>query len=127
MWVFLGSEVLFFAGLFALYAAYRTEHPHGFGVGVEHNTVASGSVNTGVLLVSSYTVALAVHALRARQAARSAALIAVTIFLGLCFLAIKADEYTQPLPRGHLPGRRRRLLRDTASRAPRCSSPSTSA
>ena len=64
MWVFLGSEVLFFSGLFGLYASYRTEHPHGFGVAVLHNTLALGSINTGVLLVSSYTVALAVHELR---------------------------------------------------------------
>ena len=64
MWVFLGSEALFFAGLFALYTGYRTEHPYGFGVGVEHNTVVLGSINTAVLLVSSYTVALAVRSPR---------------------------------------------------------------
>ena len=64
MWVFLASEILFFAGLFALYAAYRTEHPTGFAVGVEHNTLVHGSVNTAVLLTSSFTVALAVHELR---------------------------------------------------------------
>ena len=64
MWVFLGTEVLFFSGLFALYSAYRIEHPGGFGVGVEHNTIVYGSVNTAVLLVSSYIVALGVHELR---------------------------------------------------------------
>jgi hypothetical protein len=35
MWVFLGTEVLFFSGLFALYTAYRIEHPGGFDVGVD--------------------------------------------------------------------------------------------
>ena len=50
MWIFLGTEVLFFAGLFALYAAYRTEHPHGFAVGVERNTWVWGLINTAVLL-----------------------------------------------------------------------------
>ena len=48
MWVFLSSEVLFFAGLFALYATYRIEHPAGFGEGVLHNTLALGSTNTAV-------------------------------------------------------------------------------
>ena len=104
MWVFLGTEVLLFAGLFALYAAYRTEHPHGFAVGVAHNTVAWGSVNTGVLLVSSYTVALAVHELRRGRPRASAWLIGATIFLGLSFLAIKAGEYSVHFREGLYPG-----------------------
>jgi cytochrome c oxidase subunit 3 len=104
MWVFLGSEVLFFAGLFALYAAYRTEHPHGFGVGVEHNTIALGSLNTGVLLVSSYTIAMAVHALREGRRRASLALIGVTLLLGACFLAIKAHEYATHFSDGIYPG-----------------------
>jgi cytochrome c oxidase subunit 3 len=104
MWVFLGSEVLFFSGLFALYIAYRTEHPHGFGVGVEHNTLAWGSVNTGVLLVSSYTVAVAVHALRRGKNGLSALLVGATILLGLAFLAIKTGEYLQHFREGIYPG-----------------------
>ncbi len=104
MWVFLGSEVLFFSGLFALYAAYRTEHPHGFGVGVEHNTIGLGSLNTAVLLVSSYTVAMAVHALREGRRRASLALIGVTLFLGTCFLAIKAHEYATHFADGIYPG-----------------------
>ena len=104
MWVFLASEVLFFAGLFALYATYRVEHPVGFGEGVLHNTLALGSTNTGVLLVSSYTVALAVHELRRGRARAAAALTAATVFLGLCFLAIKALEYAQHFREGIYPG-----------------------
>jgi cytochrome c oxidase subunit 3 len=104
MWVFLGSEVLFFSGLFALYTAYRTEHPHGFGVGVAHNTLAWGSVNTAVLLVSSYTVALAVHMLRGGRRRASALLIGATIALGLLFLGIKAGEYEKHFSEGIYPG-----------------------
>ncbi len=104
MWIFLGTEVLFFSGLFALYAAYRTEHPHGFGVGVEHNTVVWGSVNTGVLLVSSYTVALAVHELRRGKRTACALLLGATMFLGLCFLAVKTGEYMEHFREGIYPG-----------------------
>lgn len=104
MWIFLGTEVLFFAGLFALYAAYRTEHPHGFSVGVEHNTVVWGSVNTAVLLVSSYTVALGVHELRRARQRTAALLVGATIFLGLCFLAIKTGEYLVHFHEGLYPG-----------------------
>jgi cytochrome c oxidase subunit 3 len=104
MWVFLASEVLFFSGLFGLYAAYRTEHPHGFGVAVEHNTLALGSLNTAVLLVSSYTVALAVHELRHARPRSSALLVGATIALGGCFLAIKGVEYRQHFREGIYPG-----------------------
>jgi cytochrome c oxidase subunit 3 len=104
MWVFLASEVLFFAGLFALYATYRIEHPVGFGEGVLHNTLALGSTNTAVLLVSSYTIALAVHELRRGMTRAAAALTAATIGLGLCFLVIKAVEYTEHFREGIYPG-----------------------
>lgn len=104
MWIFLGTEVLFFAGLFALYAAYRTEHPRGFGIGVERNTVFWGSANTAVLLVSSYTVALAVHELRRGRRRACALLVGATMLLGLCFLAIKAGEYRVHFREGLYPG-----------------------
>jgi cytochrome c oxidase subunit 3 len=104
LWVFLASEILFFAGFFVLYTDYRVEHPAGFGVGVAHNTLAWGSTNTGVLLVSSYTIALAVHELRRGRARAAAALTGVTIFLGCCFLAIKAGEYRVHFRDGIYPG-----------------------
>jgi cytochrome c oxidase subunit 3 len=104
MWVFLSSEVLFFAGLFALYATYRIEHPAGFGEGVLHNTLALGSTNTAVLLVSSYTIALAVHELRRGKMRAAVALTAATIALGLCFLAIKTTEYLEHFREGIYPG-----------------------
>jgi cytochrome c oxidase subunit 3 len=104
MWVFVASELLFFAGFFALYAAYRVEHPAGFGVGVETNTLAYGSINTAVLLVSSYTVALGVHELRRGRRGRAAALTALTVVLGGCFLAIKTAEYVHHFSEGIYPG-----------------------
>ncbi len=103
MWVFLASEVLFFSGLFALYAAYRVEHPEGFSVGVAHNTVVYGSVNTGVLLVSSYTAALGVHELRRGRPRAASALVGTTILLGLAFLVIKTLEYLRHFEEGIYP------------------------
>lgn len=114
MWVFLASELLFFSGLFALYATYRVEHAAGFGQGVLHNTVAWGSTNTGVLLVSSYTMALAVHELRRGKKKAAAALTAATIALGLCFLAIKTGEYLEHFREGIYPGNVGTFFRDHA-------------
>jgi cytochrome c oxidase subunit 3 len=104
MWVFLGSEVLFFSGLFALYTVYRIEYPRGFGQGVAHNTLAFGSVNTAVLLVSSYTIATAVHALRSGRHRACAWLTGATVVLGAGFLVIKMCEYARHFAEGIFPG-----------------------
>ncbi len=104
MWVFLASEALLFAGLFALYAAYRVEHPAAFAAGVEGNARVLGSLNTLVLLTSSFTVALAVQQSRSGHAGRCAALLATTLLAGGAFLVIKATEYRLHFHEGVFPG-----------------------
>src|SRR5215471_10088087 len=64
MWVFLATEVMFFGGMILAYTAYRFENPEAFSRASRHLSVLIGGINTGVLLVSSFTVALAVHAAR---------------------------------------------------------------
>ncbi|KAB2889269.1 MAG: cytochrome c oxidase subunit 3 family protein [Kofleriaceae bacterium] len=104
VWVFLGSETLLFAGLFALYAAQRTEHAAAFHEAAAHNEVWVGTVNTIVLLVSSFFVAWAVHMVR-RDRARAALLsLGATVLLGLTFLGLKAYEYAHHLSEGFAPG-----------------------
>jgi cytochrome c oxidase subunit 3 len=104
MWVFLGSELLLFAGLFALFVTYRIQFPDAFREGVRANTKVLGSVNTGVLLVSSTLVALGLHALRAGRRTRAVALVAATVALGGVFLVIKVTEYASHFHRGIFPG-----------------------
>src|SRR5262245_29672210 len=65
MWAFLASEVMLFSGFFALYAAYRIMYGHDFVEAIRHNTLWHGSINTLVLITSSLTVALSIHAMRA--------------------------------------------------------------
>jgi cytochrome c oxidase subunit 3 len=100
MWIFLASEMLLFAGLFALFVTYRTIHPEGFSEGVRENTKVFGSINTGILLASSYFVAMAVHQVRAGKRAAAAALVVATIALGGVFLAIKLTEYARHFHEG---------------------------
>lgn len=104
MWVFLASELLLFAALFALYASGRAHYPLGFAEGVHHNTKLLGSVNTGVLLLSSYAVASSLNALREGRRRRTMQLLGVTIALGLVFLAIKLVEYGEHFREGIFPG-----------------------
>jgi cytochrome c oxidase subunit 3 len=104
MWVFLASELLLFAGLFALFASYRALHPQGFHEAVAHSSKILGSINTAVLLVSSALVAGSVHALRAGLRRASAWLIVGTMALGLVFLFNKFVEYREHFADGIYPG-----------------------
>jgi cytochrome c oxidase subunit 3 len=104
MWVFLASEMLLFAGFFALFVTYRVEHPVGFAEGVRHNTKVLGSINTGVLLLSSYLVATSVQMVRRGSLGTAKLLIWGTIGLGVAFLAIKFTEYGHHFREGIYPG-----------------------
>ncbi len=109
MWLFLGSETLLFAGLFGLYATYRAVHADAFLAASHHNNVAIGTINTVVLITSSFTVAWAVHALgedRPRAALRS---LGWTLLFGCTFLVLKGIEYGQHMRDGILPGRHYRF------------------
>ena len=62
MWVFLVTEVMFFGGLFAAYTIYRTLYSDAFADTSRFMDVILGGMNTAVLIGSSLTMALAVHA-----------------------------------------------------------------
>lgn len=104
MWVFLGSESLLFAGLFALYAAYRFEYPLEFHAASAHANLVIGTINTYLLLTSSLTMALAIHAARQGNRRRTVALLGATIALGLGFDVLKAVEYSEHIAEGLAPG-----------------------
>src|SRR5262245_10367389 len=104
MWVFLSSETLLFAGLFALYAAYRFVYPVEFHAASAHANLVIGTINTYVLLTSSLTVALALHAARHGQRRRTAWLLVATILLGTAFDVLKIIEYAGHLSEGLAPG-----------------------
>jgi cytochrome c oxidase subunit III len=104
MWAFIGSEVLLFSGFFALYAAYRTMYRAHFVEAIRHNTIWHGSINTVVLITSSLTVALGIHAMRTGNRRSAARLVFVTIVLGAVFLGIKVLEYGDHFHHGIYPG-----------------------
>ena len=104
MWVFLGSESLLFAGLFALYAAYRYLYAVEFHAAAEHANVVLGTINTYVLLTSSLTVALALHAARRGARRRIVGFLLLTIALGVTFDVLKLVEYSEHLRQGIAPG-----------------------
>lgn len=119
MWVFLSSELLLFAGMFALFVTSQSVYRQGFHEGVLHNTKTLGSINTGVLLVSSTVAASAVQMVRAGRMRVAGVLVAVVIVLGCAFLAIKFTEYGRHFSEGIYPGAQGRFfLEHTTSGLP---------
>ena len=105
MWVFIGSELLFFGALLAAYLAGRMHWPEGFGAASRHTHVVLGTLNTAVLLTSSALVAFAVACERHHAHRRyTARLLWATAALGLTFLAIKGYEYLTEWREGLFPG-----------------------
>src|SRR6202795_2274038 len=90
MWVFLATEVLFFGGLFATYAIYRHWYPDAFAAASHELDVTLGTINTVVLITSSLTMALAVHAAQLGQRKPMMIFLVVTVILGAAFLGIKS-------------------------------------
>jgi cytochrome c oxidase subunit III len=105
MWVFLGSETLLFAGLFGLYVGYRGMYQPAFAQATAYNEEWIGSVNTFVLIVSSFFAAWAVHMMRARRPRASLWSLVLVIALGFVFLGLKSFEYAHHLHDGIAPGR----------------------
>ena len=104
MWGFLASEALFFSGLFLGYAQYRHWYPETFSAGSSRLDVWLGALNTGVLLTSSLTMALAVHAAGKHAQRRAWRLLMATALLAAAFLGIKATEYRSEFEHHKFPG-----------------------
>jgi len=104
IWIFLATEVLFFNALFLAFAINKTRHPVAFLIAEKHTDLFYGTLNTAVLLTSSATVALAVKAADAGRRRLAVRLLAATIGLALCFLAVKGLEYHSDVVKGLTPG-----------------------
>ena len=104
MWTFLVTEILFFGGMFAGYTVYRSLYPAAFHAGSHAMNLRIGSVNTAVLILSSLTMALAVHASQTGRQRSLVAFLSATMLFGLVFLGFKAIEWTAEFREHHVPG-----------------------
>ena len=115
MWTFLITEVMTFGALFFAYTLYRhtfevSAHemgplwasPYAAGSHLLNNSL--GFTNTLVLLVSSLTMASAVHHAAMNNRKLLVTLLSVTWLLGFTFLAVKAVEWTADYREGIVPG-----------------------
>src|SRR2546422_8752115 len=62
MWIFLATEIMFFGALFLGYSVYRGAYHSPYAEASRHLDVVLAGINTGALVCSSLTTALAGHA-----------------------------------------------------------------
>lgn len=105
MWTFLATEVLFFGGMFLSYLVYRYSYPAAFAEASRHTLVLFGTLNTAILLTSSLTMALAIHAAEEGKNRALFLLLLATLFFGFCFLGVKGLEYHEDIKEHLWPGR----------------------
>jgi cytochrome c oxidase subunit 3 len=93
MWLFLATEVMLFGGLFAAYTMYRLAFYQDFAQASHELNLWAGTLNTVVLLTSSFFVVLAVQGARKGRSAAVFVWLLLTLVLGAAFLGVKAYEY----------------------------------
>lgn len=104
MWLFLITEVMFFGGLFLLYTVYRMKYPAAFAEASHELNILLGGINTVVLIGSSLTIVLAVHAAEHDDRRGQVKYLILTLLLAGVFLVIKAFEYGAKFAHHHVPG-----------------------
>ena len=93
MWIFLVTEIMFFGGMFLAYALYRNLYPAAFASGSNHLDIWLGGFNTIVLILSSFTMAMAVYFTQIGKLRPQVWCLVLTLILGLTFLGVKGVEY----------------------------------
>ncbi len=104
MWLFLLTEIMFFGGLFTAYLIYRNWYYPAFVAASHQLDVRWGTLNTLVLILSSFTMAMGVWCSETRRKNGLVLCLGLTFFLGLCFLGIKTIEYGEKIEKHHVPG-----------------------
>jgi cytochrome c oxidase subunit 3 len=115
MWLFLLTEVMLFGGLFTAYAIYRWMYQASFAEASHHLDLGLGTLNTIVLIGSSFTMVLAHQAAVENHRSGVIAFLSLTLLLGILFLGIKSIEYSHKFHDGLVPGARFSWLSEPSS------------
>ena len=100
-WTFIAADASLFALLFFQFSLDRSSQPVVFDEGQRVLVVLLGTVNTLVLISSSWLMASAVRNMRRDSVRTGLRLIAGTAALGVVFAAVKISEYVLALRSGH--------------------------
>ena len=103
MWIFLGSEVMFFTALIGSYIILRFAHPEGWTAPGQTLNVPVTAVNTFLLICSSVTMVKAFAAIQDGDPKGLKFWLLATVIIGATFVAIQVFEYVQLFHHGFLP------------------------
>lgn len=103
-WIYLMSDCLIFACLFATYAVLGRNYAGGAS-GAELFDLPVVATNTGFLLVSSITYGFAMLAAQAGKVKPTLVWLAVTGVFGACFLGLELTEFAHLIAEGNGPQR----------------------
>ena len=103
LWLFLSTEIMFFAGLIGTYIVLRFGAPTWPAPHDVHIEEFLGAINTFFLICSSVTIVLALEYAQRNQAALAKIFVYVTFAFGLVFLLIKGYEYNAKFEHGIYP------------------------
>ena len=104
MWIFLSTEVLFFGGMFLTYTINRYTYPTVFAESSTTLSLKLGTINTLVLIASSFTMAMTVWSAQVGKKKLIPICLILTLILGCVFLGIKGVEYHDKYVEHHIPG-----------------------
>ena len=104
VWVFIGADSVIFAILFLSFMQERLKNPDVFEASRHTLNMHLGGIDTLILLTSSWSVALAVQAMKRDLVDREPLLLLGGAVTGLMFMVSKAIEYFQKFAHGITPG-----------------------
>ncbi len=114
MWLFLSTEIMFFAALIGVFIVIRFGAPDWPATHDVHLSEPIGAFNTFVLICSSVSIVLALESARANKAGLAKAWLAVTLALGGVFLGVKMYEYNAKFSHGIYPAFPRSRIHERA-------------
>jgi cytochrome c oxidase subunit 3 len=103
MWLFLSTEIMFFAALIGVLIVIRFGAPAWPETHDVHLSEPIGAFNTFVLLMSSVSIVLSLEAARKNNPSSARLWLVVTLVLGSIFLIVKGFEYKAKFAHGIYP------------------------
>lgn len=103
MWSFMVTEIMMFGALFLVYSLYRWKYVDVWQKLSEQLDWKLGALNTTILLLSSFFVAMAVQKAQKRQERAQLNYLFLTILCAFGFLIVKYFEYSHKIHDGHFP------------------------
>jgi cytochrome c oxidase subunit 3 len=104
MWVFLGTEIMFFTALIGSYLVFRIGTPN-WPNPADYLNVPLTALNTFFLICSSVTMMFALKGVQEDNQAKLQGFLGLTILIGAVFVGIQFIEYRELIHEGFVPAK----------------------